>query len=142
MEFALYQIGLVRSSLIDLNNCPKQGEEGAPDAWIEIDPNYAASLRGVVSGQQLVVLTWLHLADRSIQEVHPRGDKRNPLTGVFATRSPDRPNPIGLHTVTVLEISGTRLLISPLEALDQTPVIDIKIHHNTEGGDTNPRPIK
>jgi len=122
----LRSIGLIRSELRDTAAAPKQGAEGAPDAWLEMDPAFARGLKGVKTGDELLVITWLHLADRATLEVHPRGDPRNPLTGVFSTRSPHRPNPLGLHRVTVRKIEGTRLRIGPIEALDETPVVDIK----------------
>jgi tRNA-Thr(GGU) m(6)t(6)A37 methyltransferase TsaA len=103
-----------------------QGSEGAPDAWLEVDPAFARGLSRIAAGDELVVITWLHRADREVLEVHPRNDPADPLSGVFATRSPDRPNPLGLHRVTVREISGTRLRIGPIEAIDGTPVVDIK----------------
>jgi tRNA-Thr(GGU) m(6)t(6)A37 methyltransferase TsaA len=103
-----------------------QGHEGAPDAVIEVDARFAQALEGVKAGDSLVILTWLHAADRSVLQVHPRDDRERPLTGVFATRSQDRPNPVGLHPVTVRAIDGTRLTVGPLEAIDGTPVIDIK----------------
>lgn len=103
-----------------------QGSEGAPDAWLELRPWAADGLRGVAEGDALLVLTWLHQARRDVLQVHPRDDARRPLTGVFATRSPDRPNPIGLHPVTVREIAGRRLRIGPIEAIDGTPVVDVK----------------
>jgi tRNA-Thr(GGU) m(6)t(6)A37 methyltransferase TsaA len=108
------------------SEAPKQGAEGAPEAWIEIDAAHAAGLEGVTAGDEVLVLTWLHLGRRDVLRVHPRGDPANPLTGVFATRSPDRPNPIGLHRVRVLERAPGRLRVWPLEAVDGTPVIDIK----------------
>jgi len=122
----LRPIGYIRSTLRDVAAAPKQGAEGAPDAWLEIDPALASALRGMNTGDELIVITWLHLGDRETLEVHPRGDPRNPLTGVFSTRSPHRPNPLGLHRVTLREIAGTRLRIGPIEAIDGTPVIDIK----------------
>ena len=119
-------IGVIRSSLASRKNAPRQGDEGAPDAWLEVDGELAPALRGVAAGDDLLVLTWLHQADRSTLEVHPRSDPANPLAGVFATRSPDRPNPIGVHRVTVRGISGTRLRVGPIEAIDGTPVLDLK----------------
>lgn len=119
-------IGVIRSALASRKNAPRQGDEGAPDAWLEVDGELAPALRGVAAGDDLLVLTWLHQADRSTLEVHPRSDPANPLAGVFATRSPDRPNPIGVHRVTVREISGTRLRVGPIEAIDGTPVLDLK----------------
>ena len=122
----LRQVGVVRSILQRRQDCPFQGTEGAPDAWLEIDPDYAEGLFTIEPGMELELLTWLHLARRDILKLHPRGNPANPLRGVFATRSPNRPNPIGLHRVTVLEIEGNRLRVEPLEVLDNTPVIDIK----------------
>lgn len=122
----LRPVGTLRSSLRDPAAAPKQGTEGAPDAWLEIEPELASALRGIAIGDELLVITWLHLADRSTLEVHPRDDPRHPLTGVFATRSPHRPNPLGLHPVLVREIAGTRLRIGPIEAIDGTPVVDVK----------------
>jgi len=119
-------IGIVRSPLTRLEDAPMQGDEGAPEAWLELTPQTAPALKGLTAGDELIVLTWLHLAQRDVLEVHPRGDLNRPLTGVFATRSPDRPNPIGLHRVSVLEIEAQRLRVAPLEAIDGTPIIDIK----------------
>jgi tRNA-Thr(GGU) m(6)t(6)A37 methyltransferase TsaA len=96
---------------------------------VEIEPTLACALSGIRPGDELVVVTWLHLADRRTLEVHPRDDPSTPLTGVFATRSQDRPNPLGLHRVTVREIDATRLRIGPIEAIDGTPVVDLKIVH-------------
>ena len=120
-------IGVVDSPIRSREDAPRQAGEGAPSAWLDIDPAYAAALDGIEPGAEIVVLTWLHLADRSTQTVYPRGDRRLPLTGVFATRSPDRPNPIGLHTVTVVQREACRLLVDALEAIDGTPILDIKI---------------
>jgi tRNA-Thr(GGU) m(6)t(6)A37 methyltransferase TsaA len=120
-------IGVVESTLRDRTDAPRQPTEGAPAAWLVIDPAYADALEGLEPGARIVVLTWLHLADRSTRLVYPRDDRSRPLTGVFATRSPDRPNPIGLHTVTVLERNRCRLLVDALEAVDGTPVVDLKI---------------
>jgi tRNA-Thr(GGU) m(6)t(6)A37 methyltransferase TsaA len=103
-----------------------QGDEGAPEAWLELTPQSAPGLMGIQAGDDLLVLTWLHLAERDVLQVHPRGDLNRPLTGVFATRSPDRPNPVGLHRVTVLEAAGPKLRVAPLEAIDGTPLVDIK----------------
>jgi tRNA-Thr(GGU) m(6)t(6)A37 methyltransferase TsaA len=122
----LQPVGVVRSSLGDRAQAPMQGAEGAPDAWIEIEPAFAAALVGLEVGDDVLVITWLHLAARATLQVHPRDDATRPLTGVFATRSPDRPNPFGLHRVTVRALEGTRLRVGPLEAIDGTPVVDIK----------------
>ena len=122
----LRTVGVIRSELRSLGDAPKQGTEGAPDAWLEIDASVTEGLQGIAAGDELIVITWFHQADRDVLRVHPRSDPRNPLTGVFATRSPDRPNPMGLHTVTVRAIAGNRLRIGPIEAIDGTPVVDIK----------------
>jgi tRNA-Thr(GGU) m(6)t(6)A37 methyltransferase TsaA len=119
-------IGVIRSNLKTRAQAPKRGSEGAPDAWLEVSPAAAAGLDGLVVGDDIVVVTWLHRARRDVLRVHPRSDRRRPLTGVFATRSPDRPNPLGLHRVTVRRIAGNRLRIGPIEAIDGTPVLDIK----------------
>jgi tRNA-Thr(GGU) m(6)t(6)A37 methyltransferase TsaA len=125
-EYLLHAIGHIRSTLRDLDEAPRQGSEGAPDAWLEVNPTFQRALMGMAPGDEVIVLTWFHLADRDVLEVHPRSDPEIPLAGVFATRSPDRPNPVGLHRVTVREIAGTRLRIGPIEAIDGTPVIDVK----------------
>lgn len=122
----LTPVAYVASPLTDPTQAPKQGREGAPEATLLIEDAVAAALRGVTVGDRLVLLTWLHLGDRDTLQVHPRDDPSNPLTGVFATRSQDRPNPIGLHEVEVLDIDGTRVRVAPLEAVDGTPVLDIK----------------
>jgi tRNA-Thr(GGU) m(6)t(6)A37 methyltransferase TsaA len=123
---SLRLIGRIRSELKALGKAPRQGSEGAPDAWLEIDAAFAPALRGIAAGDDAIVVTWLDRANRNVLEVHPRGDIEAPLTGVFATRSPHRPNPLGLHRVTVYEIAGTRLRVGPIEAIDGTPVVDIK----------------
>jgi tRNA-Thr(GGU) m(6)t(6)A37 methyltransferase TsaA len=122
----LRQVGVIRSVLKARSEAPKQGSEGAPDAWLEVHPWAAEGLQGLAVGDEIIVVTWFHRARRDVLQVHPRSDKRNPLTGVFATRSPDRPNPLGLHPVTVRTIDGNRLRIGPIEAIDGTPVVDIK----------------
>ncbi len=119
-------VGVIRSSLTDLADAPRQGDEGGSEAWLEFTPQVADALVGINVGDHLIILTWLHRADRGTLQVHPRGDLNRPLMGVFATRSPDRPNPIGLHEVTVLQIEGIRLKVAPLEAIDGTPILDIK----------------
>lgn len=119
-------IGVIRSALTDPETAPRQGTDGAPDAWIELADRMAPGLLGMKVGDELLVLTWLHLAERDVLQVHPRGEPIRPLTGVFATRSPARPNPIGLHRVTVLALEDRRLQVAPIEAVDGTPVIDIK----------------
>ena len=125
-EPTLRFVGVLRSELTVRKNAPRQGNEGAPDAWLEVEPWAADALLGIAAGDELFVITWLHEGRRDVFRVHPRGDPRNSIAGVFATRSPDRPNPIGLHPVTVRSIAGTRLRIGPIEAIDGTPVIDIK----------------
>jgi tRNA-Thr(GGU) m(6)t(6)A37 methyltransferase TsaA len=126
-QYLLRPVGIVRSSLKSREGCPKQGREGAPEAWLEIDPAFTDALDGIAVGDDILVLTWLHEGRRDLLRVHPRGNPDNPLRGVFATRSPDRPNPIGLHRTEVLEIQDPdRIRVWPLEALDGTPVIDIK----------------
>jgi tRNA-Thr(GGU) m(6)t(6)A37 methyltransferase TsaA len=122
----LRRIGVIRSSLKTREAAPHQGLEGAPDAWLEVAPPLTPALDGLQAGDEVIVLTWLHRARRDVLQVHPRSDRRRLLTGVFATRSPDRPNPVGLHRVTVRRIVGNRLRIGPIEAIDGTPVIDIK----------------
>jgi tRNA-Thr(GGU) m(6)t(6)A37 methyltransferase TsaA len=125
-SYTFQPIGLIRSDLTTLEAAPRQGYEGAPDAWIDVAESVAQALHGIAVGDALIILTWLHLSACDVLQVHPRGEIENPLTGVFATRSPDRPNPIGLHRVTVLEINGNSLKVGPIEAIDGTPVIDIK----------------
>ena len=125
-EYRLHPLGHIRSTLRALDRAPKQGSEGAPDAWLDLDPAFARGISGIVAGDEVIVITWLHRANRDVLEVHPRDDPAIPLHGVFATRSPDRPNPLGLHHVTVREISGVRLRIGPIEAIDGTPVVDMK----------------
>jgi tRNA-Thr(GGU) m(6)t(6)A37 methyltransferase TsaA len=125
-EYVLYPIGFLQSPLKELKEAPMQGSEGAPDAWLEVHALFAEGLEALAVGDKIIVITWLHKAQRDILKVHPRGDETTPLAGVFATRSPDRPNPLGLHRVTILEIAGMRLKVGPIEAIDGTPVIDIK----------------
>jgi tRNA-Thr(GGU) m(6)t(6)A37 methyltransferase TsaA len=119
-------IGRVESPLVDLADAPKQGDEGAPDASLVIDPAYQRAVSGLEAGADVFVLTWLDRAARDTLVVHPRDDPAVPVRGVFATRSADRPNPIGLHRVRILEIEGSRIRVRPLEALDGTPVVDVK----------------
>jgi tRNA-Thr(GGU) m(6)t(6)A37 methyltransferase TsaA len=125
-NFSLKPIGYVRSSLVDLGAAPMQGKEGAPDAWIELESDLTPGLLRLSAGDDLIIITWFHLASRNVLQLHPRDDTSRPLTGVFGTRSPDRPNPIGLHRVTLREVDGNRIKVGPLEAIDGTPVIDIK----------------
>ena len=131
--YSLQPIGVVRSGLTERKGAPRQGYEGAPDAVVEIAPEFQSALDGVRAGGEILLLTWLHQGRRDVLQVRPRGDLRNPITGVFATRSPDRPNPIGLHVVRVLEVDGRRVLVGPLEAIDGTPVVDVKPLLRTDG---------
>jgi tRNA-Thr(GGU) m(6)t(6)A37 methyltransferase TsaA len=124
--YAVHAIGYVRSSLQSTDKAPRQGNEGAPDAWVVIESAYVSALAGINRGDRIVLITFLHRADRTTLQTHPRNDPRIPLTGVFATRSPDRPNPLGLHMVEVREVEGIRLRVGPIEAIDGTPVVDIK----------------
>jgi tRNA-Thr(GGU) m(6)t(6)A37 methyltransferase TsaA len=119
-------IGRVSSSLIEPDEAPKQGDEGAPEATLEIALEFEPALEGIEAGDEVLVFTWLDRAERDVLSVHPRGDTSRPATGVFATRSPGRPNPIGLHRVRIAAIDGTSLQVENLEAVDGTPVIDIK----------------
>jgi tRNA-Thr(GGU) m(6)t(6)A37 methyltransferase TsaA len=129
----LIPIGVVQSPLTDRATAPKQGHEGAPDAWVVFEPAVADGLDGIRAGDELIVLTWLDRSRRDVLRVHPRGDPANRVQGVFSTRSPDRPNPIGLHRVRVLALDGLRLKVADLEALDGTPVIDVKPVIATDG---------
>ena len=119
-------IGVIHSPLADRETAPRHGSEGGAEAWLEVYPEYADGLGGIVSGSEVILLTWLHRSCRDVLKVHPRRNREAPLTGVFATRSPDRPNPLGLHRVKVLSIKGSSLKVAPLEAIDGTPVADIK----------------
>jgi tRNA-Thr(GGU) m(6)t(6)A37 methyltransferase TsaA len=125
-DYVVRPIGMVSSPLRDPALAPKQGDEGAPDAWIDFDPAVAEGLRDLRVGVDVLVQTWLDRARRDVLTVHPRDDPTRPPTGVFSTRSQDRPNPIGLHRVTILAIDGRRLQVRHLEALDGTPVLDVK----------------
>jgi len=125
-EARLDPIGVIRSTIKTRAEAPKQGAEGAPDAWLEVNDSVTEALDGIARGDELILLTWLHRARRDLLKVHPRSDPQRPLTGVFATRSPDRPNPIGIHFVTVREVQENRLRIGPIEVIDGTPVVDIK----------------
>ncbi len=119
-------VGWVESPLTERAAAPKQGNEGAPEAWIAFDPDLVDALHGIEPGDEVLVFTWLDRGDRDVLRTRPRDDPANPIQGVFNTRSPDRPNPIGLHPVTVVAIEGPRMLVSELEALDGTPVLDVK----------------
>jgi tRNA-Thr(GGU) m(6)t(6)A37 methyltransferase TsaA len=122
----LRPIGHIESPLVDLNAAPHQGDEGAPDAWLVLDPAFERAMRDLTVGDDVLVLTWLDRGDRDVLAVHPRSDPTRAELGVFSTRSPDRPNPIGLHRVTILAIDGTRVHVRNLEALDGTPIVDVK----------------
>lgn len=124
--YEVLPIGRVESPLVDPATAPKQGDEGAPEAWLVFEPRVADGLRDVVPGAELLLLTWLDRAARDVLLVRPRDDGSRPLTGVFSTRSADRPNPIGLHRVTVLAVEGLRIRVGSLEALDGTPIVDVK----------------
>ncbi|MGW4770716.1 tRNA (N6-threonylcarbamoyladenosine(37)-N6)-methyltransferase TrmO [Nocardia sp. NPDC004278] len=125
-SYQVRAIGWVRSPLSSRADAPRQGDEGAPPAEIVLDSEVAAAAKDLGPGDEVIVLTWLHQADRAVLAVHPRGDRARPETGVFATRSPDRPNPIGLHRVTIAESDGHILTVHGLEAIDGTPVLDLK----------------
>jgi tRNA-Thr(GGU) m(6)t(6)A37 methyltransferase TsaA len=122
----LTPIGRISSSLKDRTNAPRQATEGAPSAVLEVLPEFGTAVEGLRPDDEVWILTWLHDADRETLKVHPRSDPRNPLTGVFATRSPDRPNPLGLHRATLVKVEGTTLYLEAMEAIDGTPVVDIK----------------
>lgn len=124
--YTIHSIGSVESAITDRSEAPRQGDEGAPDAWLVFDDRVADGLRDVRVGDELIVLTWLHEADREVLAVHPRSDAARPLTGVFSTRSPDRPNPVGLHRVRVVAVAGLRMLVGGMEAIDGTPIVDVK----------------
>lgn len=125
-RYEVEPIGWVESPLVGRANAPKQGDEGAPDAWLLIDDRVREGLFGLEVGAEVIVLTWLDRAQRDVLLVHPRGDPGNPLQGVFNTRSPHRPNPIGLHRVRILAMEANRIHVSNLEALDRTPIVDLK----------------
>jgi tRNA-Thr(GGU) m(6)t(6)A37 methyltransferase TsaA len=134
-RYLIEPIGTIRSALTDLAKAPMQGSEGGYEAWLEVLPQFAQGLMGIKTGDNLIVLTWLHLAQRDTLQVHQRGRQEAPLSGVFATRSQDRPNPIGLHQVTVLEVTGQKIKVAPMEAIDGTPLVDIKpvLRRESEG---------
>ncbi len=124
--FPLTVVGIIESELLTVERAPRQGSDGAPDAWLVVDAAFARGLTGIQPDDELIVVTWLHRASRLILEVHPREDPTKAVTGVFTTRSAHRPNPLGLHRVTVREVHGRRLRIGPMEAIDGTPVVDVK----------------
>jgi len=125
-SYSLEPIGFIRSDLKRRDEAPRQGKEGAPDVWLEVSPRFVEGMQDIIVGQEIIFITWLHKAERNTLKVHPRDDISAPLAGVFSTRSPNRPNPLGLHRVTVREIVGNRIRIGPMEAIDGTPVADIK----------------
>jgi len=125
-RFHVIPIGTVESPLVDAASAPKQGDEGAPDAWLVFEPAVVPGLDDIRAGDEIIVLTWLDRARRDVLRVHPRDDMTRPEQGVFSTRSADRPNPIGLHEVVVVAIEGARIKVRSLEALDGTPVVDLK----------------
>jgi tRNA-Thr(GGU) m(6)t(6)A37 methyltransferase TsaA len=126
VTYEIRPVGHVESPLTDRASAPMQGTEGAPEAWLVFDPAVAAGIGDLAVGDDVFVLTWLHQADRTVLSVHPRDDPANPLTGVFSTRSADRPNPIGLHRVRVAAVDGLRVRVTDLEAIDGTPIADVK----------------
>ena len=135
MSFVVEPVGVVRSPLRRRKNAPRRPSDGAPEAVLEIEERFAAALEGVRVGMDLVAVTWLHQAVRDVLQVHRRRDETLPLTGVFATRSPDRPNPIGIHRVTVIAIDPpARVRVAALEAIDGTPILDLKVALDSEGG--------
>ena len=125
-RYEVVPVGWVESVLTERTQAPRQGDEGAPTAWLAFEARVAEAIRDLRPGTEIIVLTWLDRADRDVLVTRPRDDPRNPVTGVFSTRSPDRPNPVGLHRVPVIAVDGLRIQVGGLEALDGTPVIDVK----------------
>jgi tRNA-Thr(GGU) m(6)t(6)A37 methyltransferase TsaA len=132
--FVFRPIGRVESPLTDRALAPKQGHEGAPDAWLVFEPEVREGLRDLYVGEKIVVLTWFHQSSRDVLSVHPRDDTSSPERGVFSTRSPDRPNPVGLHPVEIVAIDGLRVQVRNLEAIDGTPIVDVKPQLSVEAG--------
>jgi tRNA-Thr(GGU) m(6)t(6)A37 methyltransferase TsaA len=126
MSYEIVPIGKVESPLTDKATAPKQGHEGSPEATLVFEERVLEALDGLAVGDEVILLSWLDRADRDVLKVHPRSDPANPIQGVFNTRSPDRPNPIGLHQITIAAIDGTRVRVRDLEALDGTPIVDVK----------------
>jgi tRNA-Thr(GGU) m(6)t(6)A37 methyltransferase TsaA len=126
MSYEIAPIGVVESPLTDKAAAPKQGREGSPEAWLVFEQRVLDGLEGIAPGDEVILLTWLDRADRDVLRVHPRDDVDNPMRGVFSTRSADRPNPIGLHQIRIVEIDGARVRVRDLEALDGTPIVDVK----------------
>jgi tRNA-Thr(GGU) m(6)t(6)A37 methyltransferase TsaA len=135
VSFVVNQIGQVESSLRDLAHAPRQADEGAPEAWLVFEPEVAEGLRDLAPGMEMVLLTWLDRARRDLLAVHPRGDPSRPVEGVFSTRSPHRPNPIGLHRIEITEVKANRLKVRHLEAVDGTPILDLKPVLSSDPGD-------
>jgi tRNA-Thr(GGU) m(6)t(6)A37 methyltransferase TsaA len=125
-RYEIQPIGTVESPLMNRKEAPRQGDEGSPEAWLVFDASVSEGIRDLRVGTEIILLTWLDRAHRDVLAVYPRGNRKNQLTGVFSTRSPDRPNPIGLHIVRIEAIDGTRVRVSNLEALDGTPIVDVK----------------
>src|SRR5688572_12297877 len=126
MSFVLRPVGRVESTLVDLAQAPRQGDEGGPDAWLVFDASVTEAMQDLRVGDELLLLTWLDRAERTTQVVYPRGDQTRARQGVFSTRSPHRPNPIGLHRVRVIQVDGLRVYVSDLEAINGTPILDVK----------------
>ena len=131
-SFTVTPIGRVESGLTDMRSAPRQPDEGAPSAWLVFRPEVREGLRSLQVGDEVLLLTWLDRADRDVLSVHPRGDLSRPVEGVFSTRSPDRPNPIGLHRVEITAVAGDRIQVKQLEALDGTPIVDVKAMLNED----------
>lgn len=125
-SYEIRPIGRVRSPLVDRRDAPRQPDEGAPGAWLEFDEDVRAAVAGIEPDTDILLLTWFHQADRTVLTTRPRDDPARPETGVFGTRSPDRPNPVGLHQVHVEEVDGLRVRVAHLEAVDGTPIVDVK----------------
>jgi tRNA-Thr(GGU) m(6)t(6)A37 methyltransferase TsaA len=125
-RYEVMPVGWVESPLLERAQAPRQGDEGAPSAWLAFEPSVAEAVRDLRAGEHIIVVSWLDRARRDVLTTHPRDDPDRPLLGVFSTRSPDRPNPIGLHRVQILAVEGLRILVSDLEALDGTPILDVK----------------
>jgi tRNA-Thr(GGU) m(6)t(6)A37 methyltransferase TsaA len=125
-HFRVVPIGWVESPLVERSQAPRQGNEGAPSAWLVFEPRVAEGVKDLRVGDRIIVLTWLDRASRDVLSTHPRDDPATPLTGVFSTRSSDRPNPIGLHRVEILAVEGLRILVSDMEAINATPIVDVK----------------
>ena len=132
MNPTLEYIGIINSELKNIDDCPRQADENAPEASVVVYPEFANGLRDIKPGDEILLLTWLHMGDRSVLEARPRNNPNAPRTGIFSTRSPNRPNPIGIHSVKVISVTGGEIKIDGLEVLDQTPLIDIKPIWNTK----------